>query len=94
MRSCDVKKDPNLGRPAQIYGALEGRNGLADGAPAEGDKAQGPVGEDEAAGLIDLAGDPEGLLGARHRFPELAQLDEAPGEVRSRADRSQHIEGD
>ena len=30
--------------------------------------------------MIDLAGDPDGLLGARHRLGELAQLGEAPGE--------------
>ena len=86
MRSCDVKKDPNLGRPGQIYGALEGQNGLADGAPAEGDETQAPVGKNEAAGLIDLAGGPDSLLGTCPCFCELAQLGEAPRKPRSRAD--------
>ena len=86
MRGRDVKDEPCLGHPAQLDGALERWDGLRDDAPAEGDKAQGPVGEDEAAGLIDLAGDPEGLLTVRHRFRELAQFGEAPGEVRPRDD--------
>jgi len=42
-RGRDVKKDPNLGDPAQFDGALERLNGLGNGAPAEKDEAQAPV---------------------------------------------------
>ena len=86
MRRCDVRKAPHLGRPAELDGTLERRDSLGDGAPAEGDEAQAPVGEDEAGGLIHLTGDPECLLTVRHRIRELAKLGEAPGQVRARAD--------
>jgi hypothetical protein len=46
-----------LGRPAHLHGALKRRNGLEDGAPAEVDKAEAPVGCDEAEGMIALAAD-------------------------------------
>jgi len=72
MRRCDVRKAPHLGRPAELDGTLERRDSLGDGAPAEGDEAQGPVGHDKAAGMIDLAVDPDGFLTVCHRFHELA----------------------
>ena len=77
-------KNPHLRHPAQLDGALERRNGLGNGAPTQGDKTQAPVRVDEAGGMVDLASDPEGLLPLRHCFGELAQLDEAPGELRAR----------
>jgi len=86
MRRRDVKVIPYLGRPAQLHGALERRNGLGDSASTEGDEAQVPVGIDEAGGMIDLACDPDGFLTVCHRIHELAQLGEAPGEPRSRGD--------
>ena len=86
MRGRDVKEKPYAGHLAQLDGTLKQRNSLGDGTAAEGDDAQAPVGSDEAAGMIDLAGDPESLLAAGHRFRELAQLSEAPGEPHSRAD--------
>jgi len=85
MRGREVKEIPHLS-PAQLHGALERWNGLGDGAPAEGDEAQAPVRPNEAGGMIDLAGDPEGLLAAGQCLHELAQLGEAPGEARSRVD--------
>ena len=39
--------------------------------------------------MIDLAGEPAGLVGARHRLGELAQLREAPGEPVLREDECQ-----
>ena len=85
MRGREVKEIPHLS-PAQLHGALERRNGLGDGALPEGDETQAPIGQHEAGGMIDLAGDPEGLLTVRHRFRELAQFGEAPGDARSRED--------
>jgi hypothetical protein len=41
--------------------------------------------------MIDLAGDPEGLLAANRRLGELAQLGEAPCEPTSRCDGSQEV---
>src|SRR5579864_1034944 len=82
VRGRNVKENPDLGRPAQLEGALEWRNSLGDGAPAEGDEAEGPVGPDEAVGLIDVAGNPDGVVAVRHRLRELAQLSEIPGEQR------------
>ena len=80
VRGGDVEEDRRRGDPAQLDGALERRDGLREVAAAEGDEPEAPVGDDEAGGMIDLAGDPDGLLGARHRLGELAQLGEAPGE--------------
>jgi len=39
MHGRDVKEIRHLGRPAHLDCALEQRNGLGDGAPAEGDES-------------------------------------------------------
>ena len=85
MRGRDVKERVHLG-PAQLDGALQRWNGLGDGAPAEGDEAQAPMGVDEVCGIIDLAGEAERLFDVRYRFRELAQFGEAPGDPPPRAD--------
>ena len=84
MRGRDVKKEPRRDDPAELDGALERRDGLPEIAAAEGDEPEAPIGDDEAGRIIDLASDPNGLLGARPRLAELAQLGEAPDEPRER----------
>ncbi len=89
MRDRDIEEAPRQDDPAQLDGALERWDGLGDVAPAKGYEPQAPVGDDEAEVMVDLAGDPDGLLATRHRLRELAELGEAPGEALPREDGSE-----
>src|SRR4029453_3458846 len=64
----------------------ERRYGLRDRAPAEEDEAQAPVGEDETEELVDLACDPDSLLGRCRRPRKLPQLGKAPSTPPARGD--------
>jgi hypothetical protein len=57
------------------------RDGLRDVAAAPGHEPNASVAIDKAGRLIEVASDPDGLLAARHRLVELAQLGEAPGQA-------------
>jgi hypothetical protein len=54
LRGRDDKEIQHLGRPAQLHGALEGRDGLGDCAPAEVDEARGEEQEPVLAAQISL----------------------------------------
>ena len=72
MRGRDVQEGRHRDDPAELDGAFQRWDGLHEVAATEGDHPEAPVADDEARRMIDLAGDPAGLVGARLRLREFA----------------------